>query len=142
MRILITLTLALAPLPALADPLQQLDPLLEVFAADGDTPGYDVVGVRCAGLIYAMDTWSKDHGGAGPAEYLLSEAATALEVATKSRVGLGQDLTRATLSVEADFHRVHGLYLARFAANDASGHPWSDDPLLKGDQTYCKAALG
>jgi hypothetical protein len=141
MRIL-TLAMILCPLPAAADPLQTLDPLLKVFAADGDTPGYDVVGVRCAGLIYAQDTWRKDHGGAGPTKHLLAEVATALEVATQHRVGLGQVLTTATLSIEADFRRVYDLYLARFATNAKSGHPWSDDPLLKGDQSYCNAALG
>jgi hypothetical protein len=141
MRIL-TLALILCPLPAMADPLQTLEPLLEVFSATHDSPGYDVVGIRCAGLIYAQDSWHQQHGGAGPTKHLLSEAATALDVSTQHRVGLGQDLTTATLSIEADFRRVYDLYLARFATNAKSGHPWSDDPLLKGDQSYCNAALG
>ena len=141
MRIL-TLALILCPLPAMADPLQTLEPLLEVFSATHDSPGYDVVGVRCAGLFYAQDSWRQKHGGAGPTKALLAKAATGLELATQHRVGLGQDLTTATLSVEADFRRVYDLYLARFAKNAESVPPWSDDALLKGDQSYCKAALG
>jgi len=137
----LALALILCPLPAAADPLQTLEPLLEVFSATHDSPGYDIVGVRCAGLLYAQDTWSKEHGGAGPTKQVLADAATGLELATQHRVGLGQDLTKATLSVEADLRRVYDLYLARFAANEKNGHPWSDDPLLRGDQGYCSIAL-
>ena len=141
-RLLLALVLAGLPVQAIAaDPLRELVPLLQVFAADGDSPGYDVVGVRCAGLLYAKDSWRQNYGGEGPTKRLLSDAAIALEVATQHRVGLGQDLTKATLSVEADFRRVFDLYLSRFATNDATGHPWSDDPLVKGDQSYCTAAL-
>jgi hypothetical protein len=128
--------------PALAaDPLRGLVPLLEVFSTTSDSPGYDVVGIRCAGLLYAQDTWRQNHGGMGPGQKLLASAATGLELATQHRIGLGHDLTQATLSVEADFRRVYELYLARFATNDATGHPWSNDPLLRGDQSYCKGVL-
>jgi hypothetical protein len=135
------LALILCPLPAMADPLQTLEPLLEVFSATHDSPGWDVAGIRCAGLLYAQDSWKQQHGGAGPTKRVLAKAATGLEQATQHRIGLGQDLTKATLSVEADFRRIYELYLARFTANEATGHPWSDDPLLRGDQSYCEAAL-
>ena len=137
----LVIALALAPMPALADPLRTLEPLMEVFAADGDSPGWDVAGIRCAGLLYAQESWRQDHGGSGPGRKLLASAATGLEQAVQHRVGLGKSLTKATLSVEDDLHRVHALYLARFKANDANGHPWSGDSLVKGDLGYCKAAL-
>lgn len=142
MRILLALSLALAPLPAVADPLHALEPLLEVFSATHDTPGWDVAGIRCAGLLYAQDHWQQEHGGLGPSRKLLSRAATGLEQAVQHRVGLGQDLTKATLSVEEDLHRVFRLYVERFTENAKSGHPWSGDRLVKGDLGYCKAALG
>lgn len=142
MRILYALSLALAPLPALAEPLHKLDPLIEVFAAGGDSPGWDVAGIRCAGLIYAQESWRQEHGGTGPGKKLLDAAATGLEQAVQNRVGLGKSLTKATLSVEDDFHRVHKLYLERFKENDRTGHPWQGDPDLRGDRNYCRAALG
>lgn len=137
----VALVLALAPSPTLADPLRELKPLLEVFAADGDSPGWDVAGIRCAGLFYAQESWRQEHGGSGPGKKLLASAATGLEQAVQHRVALGKSLTKATLSVEDDLHRVHALYLARFAKNDVNGHPWNEDALMKGDQSYCKAAL-
>jgi hypothetical protein len=134
--------LILCPLPAMADPLQTLDPLLEVFSATHDTPGWDVAGIRCAGLFYAQESWRQEHGGSGPGKKTLAKAATGLEQAVQHRVNEGKSLTRATLSVEEDLHRVHALYLARFAANDVVGHPWTGDAVVKGDLGYCKAALG
>ncbi len=139
-----TVALAMTTLPVTAfsaDPLRELMPLLEVFAANGASPGWDVAAIRCAGLIYAQDTWKQQHGGTGPTRKRLTRAATGLEQATQHRVGLGQDLTNATLSVETDFRHVYDLYLLRFAENDAKGHPWGGDALLQGDQGYCKAAL-
>lgn len=141
MKHVIALAVILAPLPAVADPLKTLEPLIEVFGAEHDTPGWDVAGIRCAGLLYAQDKWRQTHGGTGPKRKLLDQAAIGLEQAVQHRVGLGQDLTKATLSVDADFHRVFDLYLARFGKNDAGGHPWTGDPDLRGDLTYCKAAL-
>jgi len=137
----LALALILCPMPVAADPPQTLEPLLEVFSATHDSPGYDVVGVRCAGLLYAQETWRQSHGGKGPGKKLLDAAATGLEQAVQHRVGKGKSLTRATISVEDDFHLVHALYLARFQANAKSGHPWNDDPDLHGDLGYCRIAL-
>lgn len=141
MRMPWTLALILAPLAAQADPLRDLEPLLEVFSATQESPGWDVAGIRCAGLIYAQDYWHGEHGDPGPSQRLLGKAATGLEQAVQHRVGLGQDLTKATLSVEEDLHRVFQLYLDRFTEAAKSGHPWSGDRLVQGDLTYCKAAL-
>jgi hypothetical protein len=44
--------------------------------------------------------------------------------------------------VEADVQRVLRLYAERFEINAKTGHPWNDDPDLRGDRSYCKAALG
>lgn len=142
MKHAIALALILAPLPAFADPLTELEPLIEVFGAEHDTPGWDVAGIRCAGMLYAQDYWREEHGGSGPSQRMLEAAATGLDQAVQHRVGLGQDLTKATLSVDADVKQVFRLYVARFEANAKTGHPWKDDPDLKGDGNYCKAALG
>ncbi|MBL9052530.1 MAG: hypothetical protein JNN02_02265 [Tabrizicola sp.] len=141
MKHVIALALILAPLPALADPLKTLEPLIKVFGAEHDTPGWDVAGIRCAGFFYAQDVWRDAHGGNGPTRRQLEKVPLALDQAVYHRVGLGQDLTTATISVEADLQRVVGLYAERFAANAKTGHPWNDDPDLQGDRNYCKAAL-
>lgn len=141
MKHAIALALILAPLPGLADPLKTLEPLIEVFGAEHETPGWDVAGIRCAGLIYAQDVWRDKHGGNGPSRRLMARVPVALDQAVYHRVGLGQDLTKATLSVEADLQRVLGLYTERFEANAKTGHPWTGDPDLRGDLNYCKAAL-
>ena len=141
MKHAIALALILAPLPVLADPLTELEPLIEVFGAEHDTPGWDVAGIRCAGMLYAQDYWREEHGGSGPNQRMLAAAATGLDQAVQHRVGLGQDLTKATLSVDADVKQVFRLYVARFEANAKTGHPWKDDPDLKGDGNYCMHAL-
>lgn len=138
MRILLALILALAPLPVRADPLRSLQPLIEVFAADGDTPGWDVAGIRCAGLFYAQESWRRKHGGQGPKRRFLDGAAIGLERSVQYRVNLGQSLTKATLSVEDDLTRVIKLYTQRFNDNARAGHPWQGDPDLKGDKDYCE----
>jgi hypothetical protein len=141
-RLAFAFILTALPLPALAaDPLKELVPLLTVFAADAVSPGWDVAGIRCAGIFYAQDNWTQQHGGNGPTKALLDAAATGLELATQHRIGQGQSLSAATLSVDKDVQVVIALYLDRFARNEASGHPWNGDPDLRGDQTYCKAAL-
>jgi hypothetical protein len=142
MKHVIALALIFAPLPVLADPLHELEPLLEVFDARKESPGWDVAGIRCAGLLYAQESWRQDHNGSGPGKNILAEAAIGLEQSVQHRVNKGQSLTKATLSVDEDLHRVFDLYTARFKKNDANGHPWNGDSLLRGDLGYCRAALG
>jgi len=104
MRLVVVLTLALAPLPAMADPLQSLEPLLTIFGTHGKSPGWDVASIRCA-----QESWRQDHDGSGPSKKLLDDAANGLELSVQHRIGLGQSLTDAALSVEDDFHRVYAL---------------------------------
>jgi len=143
MRMRLALLLALLPLPVLGqDDYRRLVPLLDIFNPANDTPGYDVVGIRCAGVWYAQEEWTQTHGGRGATRAQLSAGAHVLELAVQHRIGEGRSLTEATLTVEADVLAVIDLYLARFAQNATGGHPWRSDPLVGGDLTYCEIATG
>jgi hypothetical protein len=141
--ILLTMVLSLVPVAGAAqDPLQTLVPLMEVFTADGDTPGFDVVGIRCAGLYYAQQTWRQQNGGNGPTRAQLEVGEISLRRTVQHRINAGMDIVSADQSTEADLRRVMDLYLARFAQNAASGHPWRNDSTLGGDLDYCSFAAG
>lgn len=129
---------ALSTSPAAAqDPLRHLLPLLEVYDARKPSPGYDVAGIRCAGLFVAQDDWAHRHGMRGPSRAELASVEELLTRAEQFRRNAGFDLVAAQESTRTDVMRVVGLYQERFSRNAKAGHPWSGDRLIKGDAQYC-----
>jgi hypothetical protein len=135
--------IALAPVPATAQThpaLLSLIPLIEVYGPSGaPAPGFDVAGLRCAGLFYAQQAWRRDHGGAGPSRAELAASEVHLTRTQVYREAAGLSPVEAVRTTEADALRVIDLYRERFAANAANGPAWRDDPLIRGDTAYCTA---
>ena len=121
--------------------LRSLVPLVEVFAAGQPIPGYDVAGLRCAGLRLAQDDWTRRNPGvAGPTATEMAEVDLMLQASENHRLSEGGELGRVHVSLERDARRVWRLYLRRFDANlRKAGHPWQGDPLVTGDTGFCKA---
>jgi hypothetical protein len=139
--------LALAgPGPAAAtDPaLLGLVPLVEVYVVGRPPPGFDVGGIRCAGLFAAQHDWSRRHPGIrppGPAR--LADIDNHLTAARIHRQGQGMGIAAAQVSVQQDARRVLGLYQAHFAGRqEAAGHPWDGDRLVQTDTSYCDLLAG
>ncbi|MCL4189549.1 MAG: hypothetical protein KJZ85_18265 [Rhodobacteraceae bacterium] len=134
--------LALAvPGPAAATDaaLLALVPLVEVYAAGRSSPGFDVAGIRCAGLFAAQHDWSRRHPGISPpSPARLADIDTHLTAARIHREGQGMAIAAAHSSVQQDARRVLGLYQAHFAGRqEAAGHPWDGDRLVRTDSSYC-----
>lgn len=133
------------PIAAMAEPdhpaLRRLFPLLEVFAAGKAAPGYDVAGLRCAGLLLAQNDWAARHPGVTPPEDRdMQQADLMLEASEQERLNNGMDLAKAHVSIEREARRVWRLYERHFASNARQGrHPWQDDPLIIGDSRFCAA---
>jgi hypothetical protein len=124
--------------------LRKLVPLLEVFAAGKPVPGYDVAGLRCAGLLLAQYDWAERHPGvSSPSRDEMRQADLMLEASEQQRLNDGLDLVQAHVTVEREARRVWQLYQRQFARNDRQGrHPWQDDPLILGDSRFCAALSG
>lgn len=125
---------------AAADPaLEKLVPLLEVYDARKASPGFDVAGIRCAGLFAAQSEWARKNPGAGrPSKARMQDVEDNLTRAEVHRRKNGQDIVQAQESTKADVLRVIGLYTARFRSNTSGGgHPWQADGLIRGDTGYC-----
>jgi hypothetical protein len=137
-----------APQLAGAEPghpaLRKLVPLLEVFAAGKPVPGYDVAGLRCAGLLLAQYDWAERHPGvAAPSRDEMRQADLMLEASEQQRLNDGLDLVQAHVTVEREAKRVWKLYQRQFARNEGQGRPpWQDDPLILGDSRFCAALSG
>lgn len=140
-RLIVAATLAaLSVGPALAHPaLGQLIPLIEVYDARRASPEFDVAGIRCSGLWLAQDAWADAHHGRGrPTRVRMADVDPNLTRAEIVRRGGGMDVSRAYASTRDDVLRVIDLYSQRFRARDnGEGLPWSGDPLIRGDTTYC-----
>lgn len=132
--------------PALAqDPLQSLVPLIEVFAAEKTTPGFDVAGIRCGALFAAQLDWSEKHPGQrGPSRAQQADIDPNLTGAELHRQNVTKmDSSTAFSSTRDDVLRVVGLYTDRFRKNEANGgHPWNGDKLIMGDTAYCDIMRG
>jgi hypothetical protein len=122
------------------DGLKSLVPLIELYAQDAKPKlGFDVAGIRCAGLYAAQADWAETHGLRGPTQKQRKDIELHLTRAEIYRKEAGQSVARAYESTRNDVLRVMDLYSDRFAKRAASGaHPWSGDSLLRGDLAYCK----
>lgn len=135
-----TLAAAAAGPAGATDPaLLGLIPLVEVYAAGQPSPGFDVAGIRCAGLYAARHDWARRHPGVrAPSPAQLADIDSHLTAARLHREGQGMSMTAAHTSVQEDARRVVGLYQAHFAGRqEAAGHPWDGDALVHGDGAYC-----
>lgn len=148
MSLVVWLVVAGAPQLAGAEPghpaLRKLVPLLEVFAAGKPVPGYDVAGLRCAGLLLAQYDWAQRHSEVpAPSQAQMRQADLMLEASEQQRLNDGLDLVQAHVTIEREAKRVWQLYQRHFARNDRQGrHPWQDDPLILGDSRFCAALSG
>lgn len=143
----VVLAAVLAAPVAKAEPnhpaLRQLLPLAEIYAKGQKAPPYDVAALRCGGLLLAQLDWSeKNQGVTGPDPADMAKVDRLFEAAEQQRLNEGMELARTHVSIEREAKRVWRLYAQRFAANaKGGGHPWSDDPLIKGDGQFCAALL-
>jgi hypothetical protein len=130
--------IACVALPALADEpaLSRLIPLLEVYDADKPSPGFDVAGIRCAGLYAAQQDWSEKHGGSRPSRAQLADVEHNLTLAEQHRRNAGIPIPDARERTGKDVLRIVRLYTQRFASTGGDP-PWRGDPLVEGDMTYC-----
>ena len=120
--------------------LRSLIPLTEVYARGADIPGFDVAGVRCAGLMLAQFDWAaRNPGVSGPTEAEMARVDLLFEASEQQRLNEGMELGRAHVSIEREARRVWRLYERRFAENATAGHPWAEDVLIAGDQRVCDA---
>ncbi len=123
--------------------LRQLLPLTDLYAKGQKAPPYDVAGLRCGGLLLAQFDWSARNpevSGPDPAE--MAKVDRLFEASEQQRLNEGMALDRAHVSIEREAKRARRLYERRFAANaKGGGHPWLNDPLIKGDTQVCAALL-
>jgi hypothetical protein len=137
---LLALTLSLAGTAAARDGLSALVPLVEIYAAGAkDQPGFDVAGIRCAGLYTAQADWARKHGLRGPSRKALKDVETHLTRAEIYRQEQGMSVPDAYKTTLDDVQTVIGLYTRLFAKRSKIGqHPWEGDRLIHGDSAYCK----
>lgn len=133
------LSLAIAPPLAAQEGLDTLVPLIEVYGPGGASPGFDVAGIRCAGLYGAQERWGRRDRSARPTAAQMQAFQSNLDSAQQARINAGTGPATARDSVEEDVFRVMDLYEQVFADNDRRGRLWNDGPLLRGDMAYCAA---
>lgn len=125
---------------AAEDGLRELIPLIELYSKDTNPPlGFDIAGIRCAGLYAAQADWASVHGLRGPTQKQRKDIELFLRLAEIHRKDTGQSIARAHESTRVDVLQVMQLYTDRFAERAASGaHPWSGDTLVGNDLFYCR----
>jgi hypothetical protein len=131
--------LASAGVAEARDGLKELVPLIELYAENANPKlGFDIAGIRCAGLYAAQADWAATHGLSGPTRKERKDIELHLTRAELYRQNAGQSVSRAYETTRRDVLQVMALYTDRFAERAAKGeHPWTGDPLLRGDLAYC-----